>query len=219
MPCGIYMIKNKVNGKMYIGQALDIEDRWGKHRSMLKSRYHTNKHLQNAWDKYGEESFEFSILLVCEENQLNTYEQYYIFELMTYDDRVGYNKNYGGDSGRPTEETRKKMSENHANVKGENNHMYGKHHTEETRKKMSKSLKGKKHPMYGRTGENNPKSKPIVQISLITNEVVKVWGNANEVARQGGFDHSAIAKCCRGERKTHKGYKWMYLEDYNKLNL
>ena len=249
MTCGIYMIRNKVNGKIYIGQAIEIEgSRWKRHRSELRGNYHGNEHLQRAWNKYGEKSFEFSILLECEENQLNTYEEYYIFELMTYDSRIGYNNTYGGDSGRPTKETKKKISESNKGkirseetrkkiseaTTGENHPMYGKHHTEETRKKMSEANKGKhlseetkkkmseskkgeNHPMYGRTGENNPNSKQVVQIDLNTNEVIKVWGSVNEAGRQG-FSQGNISECCNGKRKTHKGFRWMYLSDYEKLN-
>ena len=172
MACGIYVIENKVNNKIYIGQAIDIEGRWKSHRVYLNGGYHANKHLQRSWNKYGEKNFEFNILIECGKSQLNTYEQYYIFELMTYDPRIGYNKNYGGDSGRHTEETKKKMSKNHANVKGENNPMYGKtgennpnygrHHTEETKKKMSKNhanVKGENHPNYGKHYSEETKKK------------------------------------------------------------
>lgn len=159
MTCGIYMIQNKANGKIYIGQAIDIKNRWKDHKTYLRGGYHVNKHLQNAWNKYDEENFEFSILLECEESQLNTYEQYYIFELMTYDCRVGYNKNYGGNSGRPTEEARRKISVAHTDKtlseehkrkiseahKGKNNPFYGKHHTDEAKQKVSEVHKGKQH--------------------------------------------------------------------------
>lgn len=54
-------------------------------------------------------------------------------------------------------ETRQKMSDNHADFKGENNPMYGKpsafkgkHHTDETRQKMSDSHKGENHPLAKR---------------------------------------------------------------------
>ena len=113
-----------------------------------------------------------------------------------------------------TEETKKKISEAQ---KGKNNHMYGKHHTEETKKKMSEAQKGEKGSMYGKTGEKHPRSKPVVQIDLNTNEV-KVWGSTREAERIGGFCHNAIGECCRGKLKTYKGFKWMYLEDYEKLN-
>lgn len=138
------MIQNKLNNKMYIGQAVDIEDRWGEHRRGLRGGYHPNKHLQNSWKRDGEENFEFSILLECGESQLNTFEEYYILELMTYNDRVGYNKNYGGKSGRPTEEAKRKLSESKK----------GRHHSEEAKRKMSEAKKGKycreKNPMYGK---------------------------------------------------------------------
>ena len=99
--------------------------------------------------------------------------------------------------------TKKKMSENHKEQTGENNHMYGKHHTDETKRKIS---------------ENHPNNKTVVQINPNTNEVVNTYYSVHEAARQTGFSQSCISACCRGERKTHKGYKWIYLEDYNKLN-
>ena len=225
MTCGIYMIRNKVDGKMYIGQATDIEGaRWKIHRNELRGNRHYNEHLQRSWNKYGEDNFEFIILLECEENQLNTFEEYYIFESMAYDPRVGYNKTYGGDRGRPTEETKRKLRENNIwNDKGR---------CEEARKKLSEARKGINNPMYGKTGENNPmygkigennpKSKPVVQIDLNTNEVINTYSCICEVTRQTGFDQGNISKCCNGKylrpgNNIYKGYKWMYLEDYNKL--
>lgn len=57
-------------------------------------------------------------------------------------------------------------------------------------------------------------SKTVVQLDLTTNKIVKVWESTKEAERQGGFTNTAISNCCRGKRKTHKGYKWMYLSDY-----
>ena len=172
---GIYMIRNLINEKIYIGQSRDIYKRWKQHKSDLNCNRHINEHLQSAWNKYGEENFEFSVLCECEENQLNTLEQYYIFELFSYDDRVGYNKNYGGKNGRHTEESKRRQSKalkgkycgkkcywygkHHSEesrkkisevIKGKNNPMYGKHHTKETKEKMSNTKKGKNNPMYGK---------------------------------------------------------------------
>ena len=93
MTCGIYMIQNKVNDKIYIGQAVNIKRRWKKYKKRLSGNHHNNKHLQKSWNKYGEDNFEFTILLECEKSDLNMYEEYYIFELMAYDPRVGYNDN------------------------------------------------------------------------------------------------------------------------------
>jgi group I intron endonuclease len=60
--CGIYAIKNKINGKMYIGSSYNIKQRFTAHKSALKNNNHRNKHLQNAWNKYGEDNFEFIII-------------------------------------------------------------------------------------------------------------------------------------------------------------
>lgn len=79
---------------MYIGQAKDINARWTHHKSDLKHQRHANKHLQNAWNKYGEENFTFSILEECSEEKLNEREKYWIKELDTFNN--GYNQDFGG---------------------------------------------------------------------------------------------------------------------------
>lgn len=45
---GIYQIRNIVNGKVYIGSAVNIERRWGMHKNRLKAGQHRNIHLQRA---------------------------------------------------------------------------------------------------------------------------------------------------------------------------
>ena len=59
---GIYSIWNLVSEKMYIGSALSFRRRWALHKSELRGGVHHNKHLQQSWDKYGSEAFEFHIL-------------------------------------------------------------------------------------------------------------------------------------------------------------
>lgn len=58
---GIYMIRNIKNDKKYIGSSKNIEERWQQHQSALKNNGHTNK-LQYAYNKYGEDSFEYVVL-------------------------------------------------------------------------------------------------------------------------------------------------------------
>lgn len=201
MTCGIYMIQNEVNHKIYVGQSLDVEHRWKVHKWSLNGNYHSSTHLQQAWDKYGENSFSFTLLLECEQSQLNTYEQYYILELMTYDRRVGYNSSYGGSAERLTEESKKKIGD--AN-RGTNSTQYGKRLSPETCQKMSMS----------KTGGKNPKAVPIVQLTL-EGDYVRTWECSMDVERELGFHHSNIIQCCRRNRHKHKGYKWCYLSDFN----
>lgn len=91
---GVYSITNKVNNKKYIGQSLDIKHRWRHHINELKKNKHANSHLQNAWNKYGEEKFNFEIIQICEPSELDIKEQYWI---KYYDSmKNGYNLCLGG---------------------------------------------------------------------------------------------------------------------------
>ena len=60
---------------------------------------------------------------------------------------------------------------------------------------------------------NGKLSKKVLQLSL-SGDLIKEWPSINECERNG-FDHSNICKCCQGKRKSHKGFKWCYKEDYS----
>lgn len=59
---GIYKIINVINNKFYVGSAVDFSRRKTRHFSELRTGKHHNKHLQAAWNKYGEQSFIFAIV-------------------------------------------------------------------------------------------------------------------------------------------------------------
>lgn len=63
--------------------------------------------------------------------------------------------------------------------------------------------------------ELNSKSTPIVRISLSNNQDLKNYPSQCE-AKRDGYNQGAISACCRGKRKSYKGYKWLYLSDYEK---
>jgi group I intron endonuclease len=58
----IYWIKNKTNGKFYVGSTLQRYVRWKTHKNKLKANTHHCAHLQAAWNKYGAEVFEFKVV-------------------------------------------------------------------------------------------------------------------------------------------------------------
>lgn len=93
---GIYKIENKANGKVYIGQSIDIDNRWKNHRCELRRNAHYNDHLQRAWNKYGEDSFVFSIIEECVETELDEKEIYWIDYLHSCEYEYGYNSSLGG---------------------------------------------------------------------------------------------------------------------------
>jgi group I intron endonuclease len=80
IPCksGVYKIVNKITGNIYVGSAKLFYYRRNSHYSNLRLNKHANKHLQNAWNKYGEESFEFEIIMVCPQEYMVKLEQWFI---------------------------------------------------------------------------------------------------------------------------------------------
>lgn len=91
---GIYYIRNKINDKMYIGQSTNIDARWSHHKTDLRNNNHHNHHLQYAWNKYGEDNFEFNVIQECNIDELDNKEMYYIKKYKTFTD--GYNLDQGG---------------------------------------------------------------------------------------------------------------------------
>jgi group I intron endonuclease len=105
---GVYKIE--VNNKCYVGSSgYSIKNRWRQHLSQLRRGVHGNAHLQNAYNKHGEESLKFSILEVVETPQnAIIIEQLYIDNL-----KPEYNKRAIAESNRGnklSDETKKKMS-------------------------------------------------------------------------------------------------------------
>lgn len=58
----IYWIRNTANGKFYVGSSTQRYVRWRTHKKKLRANTHHCPHLQAAWNKYGEASFEFSVV-------------------------------------------------------------------------------------------------------------------------------------------------------------
>lgn len=94
---GIYYIKNKINGKIYIGRSNNIYLRWSHHKSELRRNIHGNEHLQRSWNKYKEDNFEFKIIKECSEFDSYELEKYYIKKYNSCDDKYGFNLSSGGE--------------------------------------------------------------------------------------------------------------------------
>lgn len=84
-----------------------------------------------------------------------------------------------------------------------------------TKQHNSDSKKNNNNGIPGRKRKDNPYSKNIVQLNL-EGEFIKIWDSIREAEREEFFDHSKIIRCCKNKQKSHKGFKWMYYEDYIK---
>lgn len=148
---GIYKICNLTNGKVYIGQSVDINARLTKHKLMLKGGKHYNNHLTMAYNKHGESKFEFSVIEECED--LDTQEIYWISYYKSDKREFGYNGSSGGVAFTMNAVVKAKISEKmlifynenpdtlkkmSIKSKGENNPFYNKKHTKESIIKFSK---------------------------------------------------------------------------------
>lgn len=147
---GIYEIKNIESGKRYIGSACNFLVRWKNHRNELNRSVHDNSHLQNAWNKYSEDAFEFNVLLVCDKNNNILYEQAFLDKMCpTYN--IAKNATAPMLGLHHTKETCAKLSAINKGKIFSKEHkrklsmaQKGKKASEEVRLKMSKARKGKK---------------------------------------------------------------------------
>jgi group I intron endonuclease len=96
---GIYQIRNKVNGKIFIGSAKNLKGILNSNRFQLKMGSHFIKELQEDYKKYGEDNFEFekidSLELKDDINydytkDLETLEEMWLEKIKPFDEK-GYN--------------------------------------------------------------------------------------------------------------------------------
>jgi group I intron endonuclease len=89
---GIYQILCVPTGKVYIGSAVNLKQRWIDHRKTLRGNTHTNRHLQNAWNKHSESAFVFAVLeYVTDKDRLLEREQAWMDATGCYDSGIGFN--------------------------------------------------------------------------------------------------------------------------------
>ena len=112
--CGVYMIKNLVNGKVYIGSSINCANRFYLHKWSLKANRHQNARLQHSWAKHGAEAFSFEVVEETPRENRIAAEQKLIDALRSVDPDYGYNiaPIAGCTEGVPcSESTRRKIAE------------------------------------------------------------------------------------------------------------
>jgi group I intron endonuclease len=151
----IYIIENRIDGKVYVGKANDVKRRWEKHRAA--AREGSDGLLYRAMRKHGVENFQIRVIDEADDESyvLNTLEPMWISRLRDEGAEL-YNLTNGGD-GIPglvhSEETKRKMSESQRGKKISDEQKLklrevnlGKTHSKETRRKLSEASSGKSKP-------------------------------------------------------------------------
>jgi len=168
---GIYKILNKINGKYYVGSTKNFNNRWNSHKSSLNRNEHTNIHLQNSYNKFGKENFDFIIIesfydlnikeileeyinhnfknerinnLLSKNNLLSAViliREQYYLDIAKDETDKCYNLQFDASGGDVADLTRIKMS---VIKKGKPNNRIGTKHTDETKKKIGLIHLGKK---------------------------------------------------------------------------
>lgn len=114
---GVYEIRCSVNGKVYIGSAINLRRRKWTHWSELRNNRHHSRHLQSAWNKYGEAAFTFRVIELVLSAFVLDREQYWINKVRPYLRTQGYNSTKAAGSlyGHVhTAETKKRIGSNFA---------------------------------------------------------------------------------------------------------
>ena len=190
----LYVITNLVNGKQYVGIAVDFERRCREHISG-----HGSKIVCQAIQKYGSDNLRFDVWYEGDEQWIKTMERRAILALDTIAPS-GYNLTFGGEGSlgwRASEETRRKMSEARRGKK------LGPP-SEETRRKISEAHKGKQcspeeaarlRTLSGR-GADHPCAKPI------TINGVR-YGCMKDAARGLGVCTATVRELVKNGRTTY----------------
>lgn len=220
MTTGIYKITNLKNNKVYIGQSIEIERRWDKHRCYYKNEKNHRYKLYRAMSKYGLENFTFEIIEECLVDELNEREKYWIQYYDSYNN--GYNMTIGGsDLIGANDKTVLQY-----NSKGELINTFKSAHEAERETGISftnicKVCRGERPHAGGyiwRYINSNLEVKPIKlniqrnsiiqQIDIHTKEVIAEFSSLKEAAEKTNSNSVCISRVCKGTQQTANGFFW-----------
>lgn len=189
----VYKITCLSNNKLYIGFTKNTPENRLKQHFSNSIKKNKNK-LARAILKYGRVNFiTETIFTSINKEEALTKEIYYIKYFDTL--KNGYNCNEGGTEGNNrivTDETKKLISENHADVSGNKNPFFNKQHSDETKLKIADRdyIKGNEHHFYGKPvassfkeGKEHPRSNQII-IDGIEYGSLRLASKALNITRQ-----------------------------------
>lgn len=215
---GVYLIRNTVNKKLYVGSAsISFRRRWTGHISSLRKGTHRSRYLQRAFIKHGEDSFEFRIILKCLPGDCIKHEQFFINHFRSATRSVGYNISPTAGSARGvkhsaktrqlaskrlighavSEETRSKIRDSLTGMKA----------SLVTRAKMSKSRKGKNRD--SKSAEHKSKiSKALTGRTLSAQHRERISSALRRRDYPSAETRTKIAKSKLGKKRPKFSQEW-----------
>lgn len=178
----LYRITNKINGKIYIGQAADLSKRWSDHRRAVRLNKPTQT-IHYAMIKYGLDNFEFEVIASCTTQDDANFTETQLVE--QYQSHVstdkGYNVTLGGMNAPKTEAFKQMMRDWHASLTPEERAKI----SEQQRKATQQQITEKGHPGLGTKRNDEQKSnisaalKALDKVAIYTDEVRKNMSEAH----------------------------------------
>lgn len=206
----IYKIKNKTNGKIYIGQTVrGLQERISEHARKKQTI------MGKAIKKYGIENFSIEIIDRAEDiEELNAKETKWI---IFYNCMVpnGYNQCYGGNNTKGythKDESKKKMSASKKKMYvGENNPFFGKTHSPEQIAKWRETRKG------ADMSKAREASFVKTRVKVINLDTREVFNSISEASKKYSLKSTHISRVCKGKRNRTGGFRWMHYDEYMKI--
>lgn len=203
----IYEIRNLINNNVYLGSTNNLMYRRNYHLNHLRKGNHTNRHLQAAWNKYGEKNFELDIITFCNPEELFIVEQKFL-------DEWNPEYNISKYAQVPTKRGDKLSPEHIKKISVSNT---GKVRTEESKRKQSQSRMGitysdETKKLWSRQRMGHERTAKL-HAGLVSpdGKVFKDIFNMAKFCRENKLQRSKISDLELGRTPSHKG--WTLLKD------
>lgn len=207
--CGVYIIKNLINGKVYIGQSIDIQNRFLNHKSESfnpKSNAY-NTAIHRAIRKYGIDNFSFEIIEECKKEDLYEREKYWIKYYNSYGE--GYNLTPGGEGVVSIDyDKARKLWDDGLSIAQIASEMNCSKHTIIFALKNYENYNSELSFQRGRkiTGEKRSKRK-IYQYSL-DGDFIREYNSSKEIEVVLGIKPKQLSSVFSGKQNTAGGFQW-----------
>lgn len=212
---GIYKITNKITGKSYIGQSVNIAIRWSAHKSVSRSiETLDGNDLHKDMLELGINNFSFDILEETTVDKLDEREIYWIQYYNTYYD--GYNQTMGGNGnirldynkiellwqqGMTSKEISQILNYSQNTV---NSALTNLNITTDEKRQRSHNLI---------TAAYTPYQRAVVKLNPETNEIIETFDSVSAAAKSLGITRASFREGVQKHNNIYKDYKWIINTD------